>query len=272
MERDAQQRWSTGRTGPKDLFVTPHCGPVSEIGSYAQWVFSSVVAVVAVAISLLIPAQLAGVPGCDDVHVIGVRGSGQRNYGDQVGSVVAEATKNIGQTGRTVAQHALDYPAISISDSFGLVLLNGEYDRSVRAGVKSLTSELDAIREECPLTQIILVGYSQGSQVIKTAMVNRPLVDRIASVVLLADPTRETSQRGVVRLGSQDEGSGAFGLIMLPEYLRTVAIDVCAVGDGVCGRGGFLSHIDGYEDFAEPIVRYVLSELAASPLRFLRPS
>jgi hypothetical protein len=228
--------------------------------------------VIALAISLLIPAQIAGVSECEDAHIIGVRGSGQSNYGEQVGTVVTDTVRSISQTGRTVAGHALDYPAISISDSFGLVLLNGDYDRSVKAGVDSLLSDLDALREECPLTQIVLIGYSQGSQVIKTAMEGRSPVDRIASVVLLADPTRETTQPGVVRLGPEGEMSGAFGSIMFPDHLRTAAIDVCAVGDGVCGRGGFLSHIDGYTDFAESIVSYVLSEVAASPLRFLRPS
>jgi cutinase len=230
------------------------------------------VPVLALVISLLIPAQIAGISGCEDAHIIGVRGSGQTNYGEQVGTVVTETATSIRQTGRTVADHALDYPAISISDSFGLVLLNGDYDRSVKAGVDSLLSELDAIRDECPFTQIILIGYSQGSQVIKTAMEDRSPIDRIASVVLLADPTRETTQPGVVRLGSEGDRSGAFGSIMLPDHLRTVAIDVCAVGDGVCGRGGFLSHIEGYADFVEPIVRYVLTELTASLLRFLRPT
>ena len=172
------------------------------------------------------PAQVAGVSECEDAHIIGVRGSGQTNYGEQVRTVVIDTARSISQTGRTVADHSLDYPAISISDSFGLVLLNGDYDRSVKAGVDSLLSDLDALREECPLTQIVLIGYSQGSQVIKTAMEGRSPVDRIASVVLLADPTRETTQPGVVRLGSGGDRSGAFGSILLPDYLRTVAIDL----------------------------------------------
>ena len=46
----------------------------------------------------------------------------------------------------------------------------------------------------------------------------------------------------------------------------------CAVGDGVCGRGSFLAHIDGYEDLSDPIVRYVLNELLPSPTGFFRPA
>jgi pimeloyl-ACP methyl ester carboxylesterase len=228
------------------------------------------VPVVALVVALLIPVQNAGIGGCEDVHIIGVRGSGQTDYGEPVGSVVTGTAASVRRTGRSVIAHSLDYPAISISDSFGFALLNGDYSRSVAAGVEALRSDLDTIRNLCPDTQVVLVGYSQGSQVIKNTAVDRPPVDRIAAVVLLADPTRDVTQPGIVRLGSGLDGSGAFGSITLPDHLRTVAIDVCAVGDGVCGTGGFLSHIDGYEEFAPPIVLHILSELAASPLRYLR--
>jgi len=230
------------------------------------------VPVVALVVALLIPVQSSAAAGCDDVHIIGIRGSGQTGYGDQVGNVVTDTAARIRQTGRAVAMHTLDYPAISITDSFGLALLNGDYSRSVMAGAEMLISDLDSMREQCPFTQNILIGYSQGSQVIKTAMEDRAPVDRIAAVVLLADPTREVGQVGIVRVGSDLDGSGAFGSIMLPEHLRTVAIDVCAVGDGVCGRGSFLAHIEGYEDLSAPIVRYVLNELLPSPTGFFRPA
>jgi cutinase len=228
------------------------------------------VPVFALVIALLIPVQNVGVGGCEDVHIIGVRGSGQIGYGDQVGSVVTDTAASVRRTGRSVIAHSLDYPAISISDSFGLALLNGDYSRSVTTGVDALRSDLDTIRNVCPDTQVVLVGYSQGSQVIKNAVKNRPPVDRIAAVALLADPTRDVTQPGIVRLGSGLEGSGAFGSVTLPNHLRTVAIDVCAVGDGVCGTGGFLSHIEGYEELAPPIILHILRELAASPLRYFR--
>jgi pimeloyl-ACP methyl ester carboxylesterase len=206
------------------------------------------------------------------VHIIGARGSGQTGYGDQVGAVVYKTATSVRESGRTTVAHSLDYPAISISDSFGLVLLNGDYNRSVEAGAEALRSDLDSIRAECPQTQIILIGYSQGSQVIKTAMEDRPPIDRIASVVLLADPTREISQLGILRLGPLLEGGGAFGSIKLPDHLRTVTVDICAEGDGVCGTGGFLSHIDGYANLSEAIVRHILNELGEPLLRFYRAS
>jgi cutinase len=229
------------------------------------------VPVFALIVALLIPVQHADVVGCEDVYVIGVRGSGQTGYGDQVGTVVVDTVANVRQTGLSAGDHSLDYPAISIADSFGLALLNGDYTRSVAAGADRLLSDLDAIREQCPLTQIVLVGYSQGAQVIKMAMEDRPPIDRITAVVLLADPTREVLQRGILRLGAALDGSGAFGSISLPDHLRTVTVDACAVGDGICGNGGFLSHIDGYEELADSVVQYILSTMTRSLLEHVRP-
>jgi hypothetical protein len=252
---------------PSEQALLSNATLVSENGTYAQGVFAPVFALV---VALLIPAHQAGISGCEDVHIVGARGSGQVGYGEQVGAVVSKTATSVRESGQTVHAYSLDYPAISISDSFGLVLLNGEYTRSVNAGAEALISELDSIRSECPQTQVILIGYSQGSQVIKTAMENRPPIDRIASVVLLADPTREISQRGIFRLGSLLEGAGAFGSIKLPDHLRTVTVDICADGDGVCGTGGFLSHIEGYTDLSDAIVRYVLNELGAPILGLYR--
>lgn len=261
--------WSLRSTYRHGVTLCPSSRPISGPGTYAHKMMIPVLALVA---TLLLPVHAASVDGCADVHIIGARGSGQTGYGDQVGAVVSESAAKIRQTGRTVDTHSLDYPAISISDSFGLVLLNGDYARSVAAGAAALRADLDTLRERCPQTPIILVGYSQGSQAIKQALADRPPIDRISSVVLLADPTRDITQLGVMRIGADAEGSGAFGSVMLPEHLRTVALDVCAVGDGVCGVGSFLAHIDGYESLAGPIAGQILGELVPTRSGFLRPS
>ncbi|MCL1593631.1 MAG: cutinase family protein [Actinomycetia bacterium] len=227
---------------------------------------------------LLIAAILpvgANAAGCQDVQILGVRGSGQTGYGEQVGEVVSNLVEDIGASGRSVAAEALEYPAISISDSFGLVLLTGDYDRSVAAGIERLRSAVDGVTEACSDTQIVLIGYSQGAQVIKQTMENTVPNARIASVVLLADPTRDPSQSGITRLGdSQNERGGSFGAIALPGYLRTVAVDVCVDSDGICERGvfGFFAHTDGYTEFSEIVATRVMRSISAhihGGLRFL---
>ena len=66
--------------------------------------------------------------GCPDVHIIGARGSGQPSgYGEQVAPVVEALVAGISATGRSVTDEPLDYPAISISDSFGVFFRTSRY-------------------------------------------------------------------------------------------------------------------------------------------------
>lgn len=208
-------------------------------------------AAISLIVALIAPAPSVA-PECSMIHVIGARGSGQPSgFGDQVGPVVRSIAAATAAAGRSATSEAIDYPAISISDSLGLALINGEYDASVRAGVNALWAAVGRVSRACPSTDIVLVGYSQGAQVIKTALAGTLPSHRIAAVVLLADPTRDPLQTGVVRLGDPTaERTGAFGAIALPDHVRTVTVDVCAAGDGICERGrrDLLAHTEGYRD------------------------
>lgn len=221
-------------------------------------------AALALVFALLLP--IAPSPGgCVDVHIVGVRGSGQSaGFGGQAGGVVDGIEAALTGRGLSVTSEALDYPAISVSDSFGLVLLTGGYDASVSQGIDALRATLGSTEPSCPSTEFLLVGYSQGAQVIKSALAGIQPSFPIAGVVLLADPTRDASQRGIVRLGDPSAArDGAFGAISLPHHLGAVTFDVCAIGDGVCERGrqGFTAHVDGYDAASELVVPYVLAEL-----------
>jgi Cutinase len=222
-----------------------------------------VAAIVAVLLVLLTPVTPAG-GACPDTSIIGARGSGQSGYGDQVGGVVEAAMTSLATLGRSVTADALDYPAISITDSFGLALFNGDYERSVEAGVEALEASLSDIATRCPATEVVLVGYSQGSQVIKLALQGVDPRLRIGGVILLADPMRDPTQRGIVRLGNPAvDRDGTFGALAVPERMRPVTIDVCADGDGICERGrrGFTAHIDGYTDAAVEVIPYLIADL-----------
>lgn len=223
-------------------------------------------AAISLIVALIAPAP-SMVPECSMVHVIGARGSGQPSgFGDQVGPVVGSIVAATTSVGRSTTSEALDYPAISVSDSFGLALINGDYDASISAGVNALWAAVGRVSRTCPSTDIVLVGYSQGAQVIKTALAGTLPTYRIAAVVLLADPTRDPFQTGMLRLGDPTaERMGAFGAIALPDYVRTVAVDVCAFGDGICERGrrDLLAHTEGYRDAAGWVTSIVERRLDA---------
>ncbi|MDJ0791781.1 MAG: cutinase family protein [Acidimicrobiia bacterium] len=224
-----------------------------------------VAVIAAIIFSLLVPVTSES-SDCADVYVIGARGSGQpAGYGDQVAPAVDAIVSTLSGSGLDVAPEPLDYPAISVSDSFGLVLLTGDYARSVQAGAIELIARLARISSACPESDIVLVGYSQGAQVIKTALDGVPPRYRISSIVLLADPTRDPSQAGIVRLGDPSvERTGSFGPIGLADHLRAVAIDVCADGDGVCerGRSSLVAHTEGYAGAGAWIAPVVAAEFA----------
>ena len=223
-------------------------------------------------VSLLMPS--AATPGCPDVQIIGVRGSGQVAYGPQVAGVVDALIDGASAIGLEALSEAIEYPAISVTESLGLVLINGEYDRSVAEGASAVRSAWLDIADRCPRTDVALVGYSQGAQVIKTALEGTMPRFRIAAVVLLADPTRDPSQPGVTRLGDPAvRAEGAFGGIALPDHLRAVTVDVCAPGDGVCERGrrSLVAHTEGYADAAALVTPYVLSDLSERLPRVIGP-
>ncbi len=227
----------------------------------------------ALIVALLSPFQIATPANCPDVLVIGARGSGQTGYGEQVGGVVRGIVSDVGRAGLTVKDVSLDYPAISLADSFGLALFTGEYDRSVDTGVAALTAELDALRTACPTSRVVLVGYSQGAQVIKKTMLARPPVDRVESVILLGDPTRDTVQTGLFRLGDKAiVNPGSLGAVNIASHIRPLAIDVCAVNDAVCSGSGlnFQGHLDGYADTYSEIGPLLSARLADLALRYRR--
>ena len=238
-----------------------HRGALDVWPTYAVGV---IVVVLSVVLSLIFPVHLGGADGCTDVVIIGVRGSGQQGFGDQVEAVIDAASVELWGSGRSVSEIVLEYPAVSITDSFGLALFNGDYEASVNQGVAALADQLDDLRNDCPSSPVILVGYSQGAQVIKLATIDRAPIDRIASVVLLADPVRETTQLGVVRTLSQ-EGAGSFGSLGLAESIRPIAIDVCALTDPICtGQGfDFSAHVNGYVGAGRDVAAHVVRDVEA---------
>lgn len=124
------------------------------------------------------------------------------------------------------------------------------------------------------MTEAVLVGYSQGAEVIKRALGGQSHLWRVGSVILLADPTRDPDQVGVRRLGDPSaERPGLFGAVAIPSAIRPLVIDVCAPGDGVCERGriGLTAHVDGYDATPAEVAPIVISRLLSNPTPSLRP-
>lgn len=183
----------------------------------------------------------APAPGnaCPDVEVIGARGSTERpGLGFVLGPVARRITAEVPQTVRTTA---VDYPATL-----------GNYQPSVRQGVTSLAATMAATAAACPGTRFVLMGYSQGANVVGDALAGRgrtaaavpgELAGRVAAVLLFGDPTFTAGEPfnagGGDRNGVFPRPAGALGAFA--DRTRSY----CNVDDRFCQGGTSLAaHAD----------------------------
>lgn len=90
--------------------------------------------------------------GCADIEIIGARGTTERpGMGRILGPVAEELTTELTAM---VLTTPLNYPA------------SPNYANSVRTGVANLRAELEDVAANCPDTEVILMGYSQGADVV----------------------------------------------------------------------------------------------------------
>lgn len=133
------------------------------------------------------------------------------------------------------------------------------YDKSIQNG-KNLTLEaVRRISDLCPNTQIVLMGYSQGSYSAHLALkeLERVHRDRVGAAYLIADPIRDSDDPSTQFMYDEDSGEGfaqegesdlfnehgvarIFG--MEKEFIdidmNAKVIQVCHTEDGVCNFKG----------------------------------
>ena len=189
--------------------------------------------------------------GCTDYKIIGVRGSGQGYTGPH------EMSTPVGQAADQVAQRLTDrripsgqisymslvYPAVAINWSS----VTGGYWNSMEEGVNNLVSALNANAANCPSSKTILIGFSQGAQVVHTVLdrqITESAKGAIGGVFLISDPigvnnasyTYYLDNNTGVRLGAYGAGGILNSAQVNRQFVsRTVAI--CLKTDLVCLSG-----------------------------------
>ena len=166
---------------------------------------------------------------CSDIDVVVARGTGEPGrLGIIVGDPVHAALRSR-ISGRTLTSYPVNYPAS---------LAPGSASRGNADAVDHLTSQAAA----CPNQRFILVGYSQGANVMDNSMgissagavvggpivatIPAPVQPRVAAVLLFGNPIR------------------AVGRSVTGTYAART-LDLCANGDPVCQAGGLniLAHL-----------------------------
>ncbi|MFV8053790.1 cutinase family protein [Mycobacterium sp. 48b] len=195
------------------------------------------------------PAQAA--PGCPDVHWIGVAGSGERDdptadagMGRVVYNSLRDLSRWVQQDGRTMTAEAVVYPAAPVPVD-GDLLGWGGFMSSVDAGVAALGNQYAAFTQQCPASEVVLAGYSQGAMVVHRNLAALSASPNLAAALLVADGDRlpadptvnlgtATAVPGAGKGVAQDWPILAHAPAALPVSVGSRTISVCDRGDAVC--------------------------------------
>lgn len=205
----------------------------------------------AVMAGLSSPAAFAQ-PACPDVHVIGAAGSGER-AGDLsadagMGRVVYKSYRDLAQLvqrdGRTITAEAVQYPATAVPEDGG-ILDWANFMGSVDTGAAALGQQYQTFVAQCPTTQVVLAGYSQGAMVVHRNLQALAASPNLTAALLVADGDRlpmdptinlgsVTAVPGAGKGVAQDWPILAHAPAPLPITVGAKTISVCDLGDAVC--------------------------------------
>ncbi|KAL1961999.1 hypothetical protein VTN77DRAFT_690 [Rasamsonia byssochlamydoides] len=107
------------------------------------------------------PVEVKERQSCPNIHVFGARETtAPPGYGSSATVVDLILNAHPGATSQ-----AIDYPACGGQSSCGGV----SYANSVVDGVSAVANAVNSFNSRCPDTQLVLVGYSQGGQIMDDA-------------------------------------------------------------------------------------------------------
>jgi len=192
-------------------------------------------------------------PACPDVHWIGAAGSGERTPADIVaddgmGRVVNTSYQDFAQlvqnSGRTITAEAVNYPAVPVPEDGGAMGWLG-FMGSVDTGAAALAGQYNAFVAQCPTSQVVLAGYSQGAMVVHRNLAPLEASPNLAAALLIADgdrlPTDPTLNLGSVTTVpgagkgvTQDWPILAHTPPPITPAMGARTISVCDLGDAVC--------------------------------------
>ena len=193
-----------------------------------------------------VTAPSATAAACSDIDVVAARGTFEPGtLGFIVGDPVFSALQRK-LTGKNLSSYKVNYPAdLSLT--------------SAAQGNADLVNHVNSQASACPNQRFILVGYSQGANVVDNsigissagAVVGSPIVatlpaavePKVAAVLLFGNPIR------------------AIGKSVTGTY-QSRTIDFCAKGDPVCEAGGndTLAHL-GYTANADAAASFAAGKV-----------
>ncbi|MET4144174.1 cutinase family protein [Arthrobacter sp. UYCo732] len=199
---------------------------------------------------------------CADLTVIGARGEDwlETPEADSAGpeipgfgpavSAAARKLKDEVPSGTSV-KFASVLPALPPRDPgapmHGIMGPPNMFDLQVIDGTKKASELAAKTVAECPNTKLVMLGYSQGAQVLHETVASapQPVIDRIAAVWLMGDTAREPKFFGSIAGAGEtlpaDDSGGQYvadaegrGTVALPLTLKDRVRNVCMLADKGC--------------------------------------
>ncbi len=172
------------------------------------------------------PAPAASANPCPDVELVFARGTGEPPGIGRVGqALVDQLAPRIAP--RDLGVYAVNYPA-------GINFL------TTADGANDAAGHINWMADQCPGTQVVLGGFSQGAAAVSMLAGVPPVGDRIGAIGSApplpphgADRVAAVAVFGNpgARFGTPLSGTGQFA---------GRAIDLCSPGDPICVQGGRL--------------------------------
>lgn len=189
------------------------------------------VSVAVVAGTLALPlADSTASAACRKWAFIGVPGSGQGKthfpsgtndtalYGKEVAQVKAAFVTKVGAG--NVALYPIKYPAynagkdawLGFTGPIGVAVIGSRYVSSVNAGIAETKRIINSVSQSCPNTKFVMAGYSQGAQVVASALGSFPVAaSKMHRAALMGNPMFADGSPNSVEVGSVTR-SGIFNL------------------------------------------------------------
>jgi len=187
----------------------------------------------AIAASFLVASPAHADPTCDTYLLIGARGTDEAPQGSDpytqanwdgsgilANRVFTTLEPIVAANGGTMARYGVRYAADMDLGGFATEIVNAEYnwsfdnewDAGVAVGSDDLVNKIESMYPVCPGTKYILVGYSQGADVIGEAIDELSLThrSRIAATALFGDPRFNPNDTAANVGNYVDHNSGMF--------------------------------------------------------------
>jgi acetylxylan esterase len=205
---------------------------------------------------------------CATVNLIVARASTEAPGDGAIGALAEEIQKGVKAT---VSQQAVNYPAALTP-----------YEPSVTAGDSAIKSQLESEVSKCPSQKIVLLGYSQGAQIVGDVLgggggnvpylgvgdgpasspASSSATSHVVGVIQYGDPRRVANQ-------SFDVGNdkGATGIFPRPssQSVSKFASSIqsyCDSGDPFCAKGlNVLAHLDYVQKYDSAADKFIIGRL-----------